>query len=97
VTNPDGWVLLEDQLECLKEEAKRRYEVNTHREPWQDQEARWHIYKATDQLAIASYHYRQDSPEAYQVNMADALNHMVMAMVTFTQDPDGCLPVMDDD
>jgi len=97
MSEPDGWTLLYDQLECLTQEAKRRYRANTHRKPWQDQEARWHIYKATDQLAIASYHYRQQSPEAYKINMADALNHMIMAMVTYTQDTTGCTPVISDE
>lgn len=92
----DGWVLIEDQIECLTRLAKRRYKQNTHREPWEDQEARWHIYKAVDQLAVSSYHYRQGSLEAYQVNMADALNHMIMAMLTFENDDGDCHPVMDD-
>lgn len=89
----DGWVLIEDQIECLTRTAKRRYKQNTHREPWENKEARYHIFKASDQLSISSYHYRQENLEAYQVNMADALNHLIMAMLTFDNDNEGCHPV----
>lgn len=92
----EGWLLIDDQIECLTRLAKQRYKENTHRSPWQNDEARWHIYKATDQLAISSYHYRQENIRAYEVNMADALNHMIMAMITFNNDDEGCHPVMRD-
>jgi len=91
----DGWLLIEDQIGCLTSLARRRYAENTHREPWQEQEARWHIYKAADQLSVSSYHYRQGNLRAYEVNMADALNHMIMAMLVFGNDG-GCHPVMAD-
>lgn len=90
----DGWILIQDQIECLTRLAKNRYAENTHRKPWQDREARWHIYKANDQLSIASYHYRQDNLRAYEVNMAHALNHSIMAMLTFGNDQKGCHPLM---
>ena len=90
----DGWLLIEDQIECLTRLAERRYAENTHRSPWQEEEARWHIYKTVDQLAVSSYHYRQGSLRAYEVNMADALNHMMMAMLTFENGSEGCHPVM---
>jgi len=89
----DGWRLVEDQIACLSRLAKRRYAQNTHREPWENREARWHIYKAQDQLSVSSYHYRQGNLRAYEVNMADALNHMIMAMLTFGNVKDGCHPV----
>ena len=93
--DPDGWQLVEDQIGCLSRLAKRRYAENTHREPWEEQEARWHIYKAQDQLSVSTYHYRQGNLRAYEVNMADALNHMIMAMLTFGNDKSGCHPVME--
>jgi len=91
--DPDGWPLIDDQIGCLTRLAKRRYAENTHREPWEQREARWHIYKAQDQLSISSYHYRQGNLTAYESNMADALNHMIMAMITFGNDGGGCHPV----
>ena len=95
MTDPDGWQLIEDQISCLSKLARERYQENTHRRPWENQEARWHIYKTQDQLSVASYHYRQGNLRGYEVNMADALNHMIMAMLTFgNEDPESCHPVM---
>jgi len=37
--------------------------------------------------------YRQGDLRAYEANMADALNHMIMAMLTFGNVKDGCRPV----
>lgn len=91
----DGWVLIEDQIECLACLARERYEENSHKgQSWREDEARWHIYKAIDQLSVASYHYRNGTLRKYEENMADALNHMIMAMLTFSVDNGGCHPVM---
>jgi len=90
----DGWIMIEDTLNCLTNLACQRYAENTHRKSWEEREARWHIYKTIDQLSIASYHQRQGNLRAYEVNMADALNHMMMAMLTFSEGQEGCHPYM---
>lgn len=91
----EGWKLLEDQIDCLRRLAEKRYEENSHKgKGWVEREARWHIYKAMDQMAVASYHARNGEYELFEVNMADALNHAVMAFYTLDNDYDGCHPVM---
>lgn len=91
----EGWGLLDDQLGCLWRLCEERYEENAEKGmTWMDEEPRWHVYKTIDQLSIASYHYRNGDHEEFEVNMADALNHMVMAICTLGNDYDGCHPVM---
>lgn len=94
----EGWDLLQDQIECLARLCEKRYEENDDKGlSWMDEEPRWHIYKAVDQLSVANYHYRAGDMEEFEVNMADALNHMVMAFGTLGNDYDGCHPVMSDE
>ena len=93
------WLLLESEMDCLVKLAEKRYKENSHKDmEWVDKEARWHIYKAIDQLSISSYHYRNDNLGKYEVNMADAFNHMVMAMLTYTNlGKEKCHPIMGDE
>lgn len=94
----EGWELLEDQLQCLGDLAAVRYEENAEKGmSWADEEARWHIYKAIDQLAVASYHYRNGAYKLFEKNMADSLNHQIMAILTLGNDYEGCHPVMKHD
>lgn len=96
MTDGELWPLLEDRINCLTSLAETRYTDNEGREPpWYEREPRWHIYKCQDQLSIASYHYRQDNATEYEINMADALNHMIMAMLCYGNEHDeACHPVM---
>jgi len=94
----DGWPLLESQGKCLLNTAEDRYWANKDKEeenPWWVQEPRWHIYKAQDQMSIASYHYRKGELGMFEVNMADAFNHMLMAFLTLGT-KEGCHPVMEE-
>ena len=93
----EGWDLLADEIECLRRLARERYAENADKgTSWMEEEPRWHIYKAIDQMSIASYNYRNGDYEEYEQNMADALNHMMMALNTLGNDYGGCHPVMKD-
>jgi len=94
-TKHDEWTLLETELDCITERAKGRFmEEFDRREDWKNFEARYHVYKAHDQLSVASYHSRQDDvDELVKTNLADAVNHMLMAMATLDIDHDECQPI----
>jgi uncharacterized Zn finger protein len=94
-TKWDEWNLLLVELDCLRATAKHRFsEEWEDREDWKQFESRYHVYKAHDQLSVASYHSRQDDvAELVKVNLADALNHILMAMATVEVDRDECQPV----
>ena len=94
-TKWNEWALLMSKLDCLEATAKHRFsEEFEKREDWKEFEARYHVYKAHDQLSVASYHARQDNAEGLvKVNLADALNHMLMAMATVEVDLDECQPI----
>ena len=62
-----------------------------------EEESRFHVYKAIDELAIASYHARRGSEfdrELMIENLHDSINHMAMAVLCFENDRDGCHPAM---
>jgi len=96
-TKFEEWTLLEVEWDCITRRAKARFmEEWERREDWKDFEARYHVYKAQDQLSVASYHSRQDRDETAELvktNIADAVNHMLMAMATLGVDHDECQPV----
>ena len=93
----EEWNLLMVELTCLHRRAEARFdEMWEQREDWKNHEARYHVYKAHDQLSVASYHARQDGTEdLVKTNLADCLNHLLMAMATYGVDHDGCQPVTD--
>lgn len=93
----EEWSLLAVEWDCITERAKARFlDQWDKREDWKSFEARYHIYKAHDQLSVASYHARQDdTEEVVKTNIADAVNHMLMAMATLDVDHDECHPVQD--
>lgn len=47
---------------------------------WLEDEARWHIWKACDELFQARNHVHYLRPEEARKHMADALNHMLFAL-----------------
>jgi len=93
----EEWDLLMVELTCIHRRAKQRFsEEWVRREDWTEHEARYHVYKAHDQLSVASYHARQDdTEELVKMNLADCLNHLLMAMATLDVDHDECQPVTD--
>jgi hypothetical protein len=98
-TKFEEWTLLEVEWDCITRRARARFmEEWETREDWKDFEARYHVYKAQDQLSVASYHSRQeDSGELVKTNIADAVNHMLMAMATLGVDHDECHPIQSED
>jgi hypothetical protein len=94
-TKWEEWSLLEVEWDCITTRAKARFlEEWEKREDWKNFEARYHVYKAQDQLSVASYHARQDdTDELVKMNIADAVNHMLMAMATLDVDHDECQPI----
>ncbi|ELY69322.1 zinc ribbon domain-containing protein [Natrinema versiforme] len=94
-TKWDEWTLLELEWDCITRRAKARFmEEWEKREDWKNFESRYHVYKAQDQLSVASYHSRQnDSGELTKTNIADAVNHMLMAMATLEVDNEECQPI----
>jgi len=98
-TKYDEWNLLEVQWDCITRRARARFmEEYEKREDWKEHEARYYVYKAQDQLSVASYHARQDeTDELVKTNIADAVNHMLMAMATLGVDHDDCQPIQSDE
>jgi hypothetical protein len=94
-TKWDEWTLLKVEWDCITRRARARFmEEWDEREDWTNFEARYHVYKAQDQLSVASYHSRQnDADELVKTNIADAVNHMLMAMATLDVDHDECQPI----
>ncbi|MEF8782700.1 MAG: hypothetical protein V5A39_06880 [Haloarculaceae archaeon] len=70
---------VEVEWDCITERARARFlDQFDKREDWKQHEARWHLYKAHDQLSVASYHARQDDvEELMKTNIADAVNHYI--------------------
>lgn len=106
IDDPDlaaEWALMETELDCLTRRAKARFvdQGEDGRSGWETEEARFHLFKAHDQMSVASYHARQDDDierdELVLTNLADALNHILMAMSTTDVDLDRCQPLMADD
>lgn len=94
----DEWAVLSVRLDCLTRTAECRFfeEAESGRSGWHRKEARYHVYKAHDQLSVASYHARQGGEEAgrlLKANLADCLNHLLMAMATVEVDLGECQPV----
>lgn len=98
-TKHEEWSLLEVEWDCITAWARVRFmDQWDKREDWKGHESRWHVYKAQDQLSVASYHARQDdTDELVKTNIAYAVNHMLMAMATLEVDHDGCQPITEDD
>lgn len=98
-TKFEEWTLLEVEWDCITRRAFARFmEEWERREDWKNFEAQYHVYKAQDQLSVASYHSRQDeSGELVKTNIADAVNHMLMAMATLGVDHDECQPIQSED
>jgi adenylate kinase family enzyme len=98
-TKFEEWSLLMVEHDCILERAKGRFmEEFERREDWKAHESRYHVYKAHDQLSVASYHARQDedgAEELVKTNLADCLNHVLMAMAAMDVDRDECEPVTD--
>lgn len=96
------WGALEAEWDCITRRARSRFlEEWDRREHWANFESRYHVYKAQDQLSVASYHARQadrhsDTAELVKVNIADAVNHMLMALATIDIDNDECEPITHD-
>jgi len=98
-TKFDEWNVLEVEWDCITRRAKARFmDQWEKREDWKNFESRYHLFKAHDQLSVASYHSRQDeSGELVKTNIADAVNHMLMAMATIGVDHQECEPVTSTD
>lgn len=98
-TKHEEWTLLEVELDCITRRAESRFmEEWEKREDWKNFESRYHIYKAQDQLSVASYHSRQDeTDELVKTNIADAVNHMLMAMATLDVENGECQPITRED
>lgn len=98
-TKHEEWTLLEVEWDCITRRAKSRFlEEWEVREDWKNFESRYHVYKAQDQLSVASYHSRQEgADELVKTNIADAVNHMLMAMATLDVENGECQPITRDD
>lgn len=74
----------ETALQDLIEQAEEQYagEVGEHGpgKNWLDDEARWHIWKACDELFQARNNAHDGDYNRALPNFADALNHILMAM-----------------
>lgn len=66
----------------LRRAEQRFREVNPEKGGgWRYEEARYHLYKAHDELSLAAAVSREaDSRGLMNHHLADALNHMLMAM-----------------
>lgn len=64
---------------ALAAEAQRRFAENTHHGGWENDEARWHLYKAHDELSSATHHAKMGKKTEMLERMADAYNHMLFA------------------
>ena len=73
-----------DHLKTLVEHSQTQYDhqVAEHGKGknWLRDEARWHIWKATDELFQARDHVHSGNYFTSLANFADALNHMLFAM-----------------
>lgn len=70
-------------LDVLAEASKERYQANAEEKgtekAWLDDEARWHIWKACDELFQARDYAHKGDRDATVSHFADALNHMLFA------------------
>jgi hypothetical protein len=72
------------EMESLLEGAQHQYlqQVEAHGpgKNWLQDEARWHIWKACDELFQARDHAHRGDYEQSRYHFGDALNHMLFAM-----------------
>jgi hypothetical protein len=72
------------EMESLLEGAHHQYlqQVKAHGpgKNWLQDEARWHIWKACDELFQARDHAHRGDYEQSRYHFGDALNHMLFAM-----------------
>lgn len=74
----------DEQLKTLINRSQEQYEtqISNHGtgKNWLRDEARWHIWKACDELFAARNHVHNAEYDAALPNFGDALNHMLFAM-----------------
>lgn len=84
------------ELEELVERSHERFRENDSKnedwKAWLDDEARWHIWKANDELFQARDHLHQGRKDQAQTATADALNHMLFALEIVEYDRTGLDP-----
>jgi len=73
-----------EDLDDLLTEAEERFSSNVEKhgrgQNWLNDEARWHIWKACDELFQARDCAHADRLYPTRLHMADALNHMLFAL-----------------
>ena len=74
------------ELETLLEASEAQFEANVEKhgagKNWLDyeDEARWHVWKACDELFQARDHVHDGDHEGAVPHFGDAMNHMMFAM-----------------
>ena len=79
---------LESEADDILDVARGQYRYHANNKGkadiWSDSEARFHYWKACDELFTATHLSKQDGTKAEQVEaVADAFNHMVMALAVY--------------
>lgn len=79
---------LDAEAEHVLDMAREQYRYHANNkgkgERWRESEARYHYWKACDELFTATHLSKQDGTKAEQVEaVADAFNHMVMALAVY--------------
>lgn len=73
-----------EDLDALLTEAEERFLANVEKhgvgKNWLRDEARWHIWKACDELFQARDYANDGREDPARSHMADALNHMLFAL-----------------
>lgn len=79
---------LKDEANRVKQKARDQYRYHANNmgkgERWRESEARYHYWKACDELFTATHLSKQNHTKGEQMKaVADAFNHMVMALAVY--------------